>query len=210
MHKKLMVACMATASIAAFVVAPAASATPVLTENGVVLPAGTSLTGKNTGNVRFTAAGFNLECTTVDLAGTLLENTGTKFKGTIPVGGMTISGTGTSGDCTSALGNVKATVNSEVCIENIAKTDEVTIDGCLVGGVTQPYTVTLEITGTGPCKYKAATVKGTFVTNSGATINMLEQTTVKEEGSFFCPAEGKADLDFDLYTTGGTTQLTVS
>jgi hypothetical protein len=209
MHKKFMIACMAISAFAAFVIAPAASASPVLTSGGVAVPVGTSITGKNTGDTLFTGA-FNMACTSVDLTGTVSANTGTAIKGTIPVGGMTITGTGAGGDCTSALGGVKVTVNSEVCLENITKIDEITLDGCLVNGVTQPYTVTLEVTGTGPCKYKAATVKGKYLTNSGATVNMVEQATVKEEGGIFCPSEGKADLDFDLYAKEGATQLTIS
>ncbi|HET9677820.1 MAG TPA: hypothetical protein VFP21_09985 [Solirubrobacterales bacterium] len=204
MHKKLMLACMAIASMAAFV-ASGASASPLLTNSGVAVPVGTSITGKNTGNIVFTGA-FNVTCPSLDLNGTVTENNGVRIKGEIPVGAFSITGTGAGGDCTSALGSVKVTVNSKVCLETNKGTDNLVFTGC--GGA--PYTATFEITGTGPCKYSVASVTATYLTNTGATVNVFEQATKKEEGGIFCPTEGKADDDLDLYATGGTPQLTIS
>lgn len=203
MHK-LITAWFAITALAAFV-APTASASPLLTSGGVAVPVGTSITGKNTGNIAFTGA-FNVACSSVDLSGTVTKNSGTKITGEIPVGGVSITGTGPGGDCTTALGSAKVTVNSKVCLETITGTDTLVFTGC--GGA--PYTATFEITGTGPCKYSAASVTATYLTNASATVIVSEQVTKKEEGGFFCPSEGKADDDLDLYTTGGATQLTVS
>jgi hypothetical protein len=205
MHKKLIMACMA---IAAFVIAPAASASPVLTDNGVTVPVGTSVEAHSTGIVKFT--GFGVECTTGNLKGTVTANTGTTITVEVPEGGAVFSGTGEGGDCTSPLGSVKLKLNSKLCFDTIAKTDNLTFTGC----GSNPITFTVTITGSGgvPCSYKAATVTGTFLTNSGATINVSEQgaTGEGEGNSFICPASGKLDMDFDLYTTGRATQLTIS
>jgi hypothetical protein len=43
-----------------------------------------------------------------------------------------------------------------------------------------------------------------------ATVNVSEQEAKKIEGGFFCPSSGKLDMDFDLYTTGTNTGLTIS
>jgi hypothetical protein len=205
MNRKLMMACMAIAAFAAFVIAPAASASPVLTENGVAVAVGAEITGKNTGNTLFTGP-FNVVCSNADLAGKVTANSGTQIKGEIPAGSATFTGTGTSSDCTSALGSAAVTVNSALCLETVKGTDTVSVTGC--GG---NVVFTLTVTGTGPCKYSTATVKGTYVTNAGATVNVLEQEAVKSEGGFFCPSSGKLDMDFDLYTKNTVTpQLTIS
>jgi hypothetical protein len=199
MHKKLMMACMAIAAFAAFVVAPAASASPVLTNGGVAATVGTSFTGKNTGDLVFTGA-FNVRCTTGHLVGTVTSNTGTKIKGTIPVGSIKMTGTAPGADCTSALGSVGVTVNSELCLETVTGTDVTVFTGCAGA----PVDFTLEVTGTGPCKYSTASVSGTFVTNAAARVNVTEQEAKKSEGGFFCPSSGKLDMLFDLYNTSGT------
>jgi hypothetical protein len=203
MRKKLIMACMAVAAFAAFVVAPAASASPVLTEAGAPLAVGSSIEGKNTGVTKFTGS-FNVECSSAILKGTLTKNSGTKIEGTIPVGSATFTGTGTGGDCTSALGSTKVTVNSELCLAS-GTTHNFVVTGCSGAAVV----FTLEITGTGPCKYSTAAVNGTFTTGTG-TVNVSEQEAKKIEGGFFCPSSGKLDMDFDLYTTGTATGLIIS
>ncbi|MGN6556686.1 MAG: hypothetical protein ACTHLH_01575 [Solirubrobacterales bacterium] len=201
MHKKLMLACMAIAAFAAFVVAPAASASPVLTDPTIegankAVPVGTSITGANTGPTFF-KGGFEVECTNDDLVGTLKENTGTKIKGEIPVGGASFKGTEAGEDCKSFLGATNVKVNSKLCLETVAGTDNVTTTGCGAN-----VTFTLEITGTGPCKYSAASISGTYNTNADATVNIPKGIAKKEEGGIFCPGEGFLEMDFDLYTTG--------
>jgi hypothetical protein len=200
MHKKLIMACMAIAAFAAFVVAPAASASPVLTSEGKVVPVGTSITGKNTGAITFTG-GFNVACSSADLSGTVTKNSENQIKGEIPVGGASFTGTGTGGDCTSALGNVKVTVNTKLCMETKGTTvDTETITGCGASVV-----FTLEITGTGPCKYSTASITDTYTTNiTPASTTVSEQEAKKSEGGFFCPSSGKLDMVFDRYTTGGS------
>jgi len=200
MHKKFMMACMAIAAFAAFVIAPSASAA-TLTSGGVPIPVGTSITATNTGNTTFTGA-FNVNCDHVHLTGTVTKNeTPGAFAGQIPVGSAKFNGTGTNTDCTSALGSVKVTVNSKLCLEQVAGTDTVKTTGCGAN-----VTFTLEITGTGPCRYSTASVSGTFTTNSSpATANVVKEPAsgAGEGNAFFCPASGELDMDFDLFTTNG-------
>lgn len=209
MHKKLMMACMAIAAFAAFVVAPAASASPILTDEGQPLAVGTSITGKNTGETRFTG-GFEVKCSVAHFTGTL-KSAGTPIKGEIPVGGANFTGTGAGGTCTSALGNTTVNVTSKICLETVAATDNVNVSGC--GGV-----ITFDLTAAGiTCKYSTASLTGTYITNAEATVNLSEQPATEENHElFFCPDTGKIDMDIDLYTTGATpggppgVQLTIS
>ena len=200
MHKKLMMACMAIAAFAAFVVAPAASASPVLTEGGVALGTGVSIKATNTGITKFTAStGTVVECTHAEFKGTVTKNSGTKIAGEIPLGSASFSGTGEGGDCTSGLGPVKPTVTTRLCLETSG--DTVIITGC--NG--NPVTFTLDVTGLTECPYSAASVTGTFNTNADATVNVSEQLATRSNSNFFCPSSGKLDMDFDLTTTGGQT-----
>jgi hypothetical protein len=211
MYKKFVTACMVIVASAAFVIVPPASASPVLTENGIPVVSGSTIIATSTEAPTFTGA-FNLTCSKATLTATVTKNSGTKIEATVATGGATYTGTGTSGDCTSALGSVKWTVNGELCLAS-GVSDTLTFTGCEVGGVVQPVAFTLEVTGTGPCKYKTAVVNGTFATNvTPATMKMTEQEAKKVEGGFFCPSSGKFDHDFDLYKDNLPTEtpLTIS
>jgi len=203
MGKKLITGCMAIVAIGALTIAPSASAT-TLTESGVPLKAGASVTYKNTGFWSFLGS-FNVSCSSTDLTGTVVVNATSIVKVNIPVGNSKLTGTGTSEDCTSALGSVGVTVNSQTCIETAAG-DVVKTTGC---GANVVFTLT--ITGTGPCKYSTASISGTFTTNeSPASETVSEQEAKLSEGGFFCPSAGKINEKTDTYTTGGTTPLTFS
>ena len=202
MHKKLMLACMAVAAVSAFVIAPAAFAKePTLTSEGKIVPVGTSITAKNTGNTVFTGA-FSLMCDHVHLTWTVTKNsTPGGFAGSIPVGWAQFNGTGASTDCTSAIGTSKVTVNSKLCLESVGETDTVRITGCGAN-----ITFTVEITGNGPCRYSTASVSGVSTTNNTPpTVNAIEEPAsgAGEGNGFFCPASGKLDMDVDFYTTNG-------
>ncbi|MGN6557270.1 MAG: hypothetical protein ACTHLH_04575 [Solirubrobacterales bacterium] len=206
MHKKLMLACMAIAAFAAFVVAPAASASPVLTDkNGGstfgTIAVGASIKGTNEGVTKFTASGFNVECNNDLLSGTVTENSGSSIKGEIPVGSASFKGTGTSEDCTSALGSAKVAVTSKLCLATAAE-DKVTVTGCGANVVFD-----LEVTGTGNCKYSTASISGTYATSADAKVTISEQSAAKTEGGIFCPSSGKLDMVFNLTTTNGETIL---
>jgi hypothetical protein len=204
MSKQLTIACMAIAAFAAFVIAPAASGA-VLTENGTALATGSSIRAKNTGNTLFTGA-FNVTCSFAELDGTVTTNSGGAIAAKVPPGSTQFNGTGKESDCTSALGNVSVTVNSELCLSVAKGSDTVVTSGC--GGSIE---FTLTVTGTGPCKYSTASVSGPLVTNTTpGSASISEQEAKKKEGGIFCPSSGKLDMTFDLYTTDGTTGVTIS
>jgi hypothetical protein len=215
MHKKLIMAGMALAAFAAFVIAPAASASPVLTSDGVKVPVGTSVTWKNTGTIAFTwTSSVTWTCSSADLTSTITVNNGTQIKGEVPAGSAKFNGTGTNGDCTfpEPLGSTATTVNSKLCFETVIGTDNVKVTGC---GSKVTFTMTSTSLGVG-CRYEGNVETGsTFGTNAPATVNVAKgkpaagDIKLEEGGSFFCPAEGVLDMDFDLYTTTGT-QLTIS
>jgi len=204
MFKKLILAGMAIAAFAAFVLPATASASPVLTHEGLVVPPGTHIIGTSTETPTFTGA-FNVTCSKGTITGLVVKNSGTKVEATVAVGGATYIGTGTGGDCTSALGSTRVIVNSELCLTSEAS-DTFVINGCEA----KPVQFTLEVTGTGPCKYSTSAIKGSFTTNATpATVKVTEQEAKKIEGGFFCPSSGKLDQDFDLYTDHTVSGVTI-
>ncbi|MGN6585953.1 MAG: hypothetical protein ACTHKT_00550 [Solirubrobacterales bacterium] len=216
MHKQLMLACMAIVAFAAFVIAPVASASPVLTSEGKVVPIGTSITGVNTGATKLTVTkgGSALECDHDHLAGTVAKNSGTKITGEIPVGSAEFDGTGTNTDCTGPFGPFAVTVKSKLCWE----TGEITTpngtkdaDGITITGCGANVTFTMNITGIALCRYLTASMSGTYTTNTTpATVNVSEQPLTSDGvNPFPCPSDVWLDMDFDLYTTSGV-GLTIS
>jgi hypothetical protein len=201
MYKKLLLACMAVAAFAAFVFAPAASALTLVetTPGGIVdtVAVGSGLTAKNTGKTLFTGA-FKVECEVAHLQGSVTQNNGTVAKGEIPVGSAVFTNAG-GANCSSALGATKVTVTSKLCLETVSGTDTLKVTGC--GGNVK---FDLNVGGIN-CLYETASVSGTFTTNvEPATANVSEQPAKEVGGSFFCPDEGKLDMDFDLYTTSNS------
>jgi hypothetical protein len=209
MFKKLILAGMAIAAFAAFAVAPAASASPVLTDEGKAVEVGKTIIGTNTGITIFTSA-LEVKCSTAHITGTVTKNSGTKIEGTVLPAGATFKGTGAGEDCTSPLGSTHVTLVSELCLVSAAApADSFAVTGC--GGA--PVVFTLEVTGTGVCKYSATTINGTYSTGVTPTpVTVSEQEAKKTEGGFFCPASGKLDMVFDLYTDNLPTEtpLTIS
>jgi hypothetical protein len=202
MHKKLMLACMAIAAFAAFVLAPAASAA-TLTENGVAVAKGASITG-TAGETKFTAGSSTVICSTADMSGTVTANENGTVSGEIPSLNPNFTGTGVNGDCTSSfLGPIKPTVNSKLCLHVAKGTDTGSVTGC--GGV---VTFTLHVTNLGIlCKYETNVVSGNITTApADAAVNVVEEPAKGESGNnFACPSEGKLDMEFTLSTTGGGT-----
>jgi hypothetical protein len=200
--RKLITACMALAAFLAFAVMPSvASASPELTDSaGKTVAVGTGLTGKNVGNTTFTG-GFNVVCSSAHLEGEVTENSGSSVKGEVPAGKAVFTGTGTEGDCTSALGSVKVTVNSALCLSSTKVADQLEVTGCGAN-----VTFTLAVTSGPTCKYSTPSVLGTFTTApKDLQVTVSEQEATREEGGFLCPASGKLDMVFDLTTTAGGT-----
>jgi hypothetical protein len=200
MHKKLIMACMAIAAFAAFVIAPAASASPILTDSEGTVANGSEITGtlKAGTNSVFTGS-VTVTCSKAVLNGKVTANSGSSVKGEIPVGGASFTGTsGTGTECSSNLfgAPVVVTVNSALCLETVTGTDTVKTTGC--GG--KKVAFTLNLTGNGPCKYETEKVTGTYETGlPGLTVD--NQPVSKVEGGFFCPSTGELDMTFNLYTT---------
>ncbi len=192
MHKKLMLACMAIAAFGAFVIAPVASASPVLTHEGKPVPVGTKIFGTLTGNATFTAS-VEVTCDHVILTGEVTKNSGTAIEGKITT--KDFNGTASSTECTSTLfgAPVLVTVNSNLCVKSTVL-GVATTDGC--GGA---VVFTLNLTGNGPCKYSTASVTGTYKANE-PPVTISEQESKLVEGGFFCPGSGKLDMTFDLWT----------
>ncbi|MGN6588390.1 MAG: hypothetical protein ACTHKT_13130 [Solirubrobacterales bacterium] len=209
MHKKLIMACMAIAAFAAFVIAPTASASPVLTSEGKAVPTGTSITGVNTGVTHFTLPGGagSIDCDHDHLVGTVTKNSGTKITGELPVGSAKFNGTGTNTDCTGPFGSTSVTVNSKLCLE----TNSTTADTGVITGCGANVTFTMVITGVATCRYQTASVAAIYTTNvTPATVEVFEAPATSDGvNPFPCPSEGKLDMDFDLYTTSGV-GLTIS
>jgi hypothetical protein len=133
MHKKLIMACMAIAALAAFVVAPGASGSPVLTDPvATALAVGASVKGTNTGAARITTTVGTIECSHTEFKGTVAQNSGTSIKIEIPAHSFIFSGTAVGSDCTgpSVLGPMKPTMSSKLCIETVTGTDNVKVTGC--------------------------------------------------------------------------------
>jgi hypothetical protein len=201
MQKKWITTCVAIAAFAAFVVAPAASASPVLTSEGKAVAVGTSVTGSNTGIFKFEGGGgYTIDCSSVDLAANVTGNSGTKIQLEAAAGGFTTSGTATGGDCTASWGPAKLTWG-KMCLVTSAGTDNVTVTGCGAG-----IALTTNITGTSICQYSAASGTGTVATSADAQITVNSLPEQKTEGSgLFCPSEVRFSMIFDLTATGGGT-----
>ena len=200
MHKKLMMACMAIAAFAAFVIAPAASASPVLTDSAGTVASGAEVTGtlRAGTNAVFTGS-VTVTCSKAVLSGKVTTNSGSSVKGEIPVGSASFTGTsGTGTECSSNLfgAPVVVTVNSKLCLETVAGTHTVKTTGCSGAKVA----FTLNLTGNGPCKYETEKVTGTYETGVPGLV-VSKQPASKVEGGVFCPSTGELDMTFDLYTT---------
>lgn len=198
MQKKLIMACAAIAAFAAFVVAPVASASPVLTDTGKAVPVGTEIIGSDPGNVLLFTSPYAPICSTFAFNFIVTTNSGTKIKLELPVGKSSFSGTGAGGDCTSSLGAFSFGWNSKLCLETAEK-DTVAVTGC-----GQNATFTTNITSGPICKYHASSFVGTFATNSDATFTFTNQPFVREE-NVLCPMQTSLDMAIDLTTTAGET-----
>jgi len=202
MHKKLMMACMAIAAFAAFVIAPMASAA-TLTENGTAVAVGSSITGK-AGETKFTAGAETVICSAADMSGTVTTNSGGAIAGEIAALNPSFTGTATGGDCTSEnLGPVKPTVNSKLCLSIAKGTDKGTVTGCAGAAVT----FTLAVTNLGiNCRYEKSSIEVEITTSpKDAEVKVVPGQMVPRESNFLCPAQGELDMEFVLTTTGGTT-----
>lgn len=200
MHKKLIMTCAVIAGFAAFIIAPVASASPVLTSEGSAVPLGTEIKGNNTGVFAFNEGSYTISCGTVDMTAVVTGNTGSQIKLETAVGALTSSGTATAGDCTASWGPATLTWG-KLCFSTVSGTDNVSVTGCGANIV-----MTTNITGVVVCKYSAASVTASFLTNADATFSLSAIPLSKTEGSgLFCPSQITFSLDLDLTTASGGT-----
>jgi hypothetical protein len=202
MHKKLIAICGATTALAAFVV-PVAVASPVLTSGGSAVAVGTEIKGVNTGVASFTASVETVCSTPKLLALKITANSGTKIKGEISEGSFPFTGTEPDGDCKGAFGTFRV-LWKKLCLETATGTDSVVMTGCGANA-----TLMTNATSLSPCKYSAASLTGSFVTNAAATLAFSGQKMKLAEGGAFCTSEFALDMHFDLQTSLGGA-LTIS
>lgn len=200
MYKKLIGLTLPILALAVAVHAPAASASPVLTNEGKAVSVGTEITGTNIGTFRFTTP-FGTECTAVGFNFLVTENSGAKLKLEAPFGKAFFSGTGAGVDCTSSTGASNIAWITKVCLEATSG-DKVIATGC---GAKAAFTTTITTGGFElPCRYAANSFTGTFVTNADAAFTFVEQEFAKETG--FCTGTRTLlDLAFELTTIAGET-----
>lgn len=196
---------MTLVAITAFVflaLAPGASASNI-TENGVTLAAGASITYIETGTFHLTNGSATVTCNYGHMAGTITQDGGGRIVVEVPAGSEIHKGTGPNEECTSELGSVKSTTNSKLCFE-INNSDTGVVTGCGAN-----LTFTMNYTGLISCRYLSASMAFTVGTGGAAAITISEQPASEEGGLFLCPDSAKLDMIMDLTTTDGT-PLTVS
>jgi hypothetical protein len=223
MSKKIIMACMAVAAFAAFVMPAAASATsPVLTH-----PTGTAycpnggttanclVLGTNVGDWVLKSSLGNITCSKVVLTGNITKNKETHIQADVT--SATFNGTGVNGDCTAPapLSNVRVTttVGNGVpwCLTagGTLAADEFTARGNSCNLAQRSITFVLDFTEGPTCYYnRTTTVKGTFKTHpEDAVLSFTEQEWTLEKGeneTFFKPClssgklTGSATLETDV------------
>lgn len=215
MHKKLIVACVALAALAALVVPMVASAAPELTQpTGTTLGEGAKLEATNVGQVTFKSGAFTVHCTVGRFAGTLKGNTGTEIGWEISA--VEFAGTGANSDCTSGVGAVKFIPNTGTngtpwCLRatGAMAQDEFQIRGGLCGNA-RAIRFGLDITSLGvTCVYeKEFAVSGTYTTHPSdavGTISEAEFTRVAGE-AMVCPAEMRMNMSFTIEKDAATAE----
>ena len=192
--------------VGAFVLAPTASASPVLTySNGVQVPTGSAITLANTANYLFTGP-FNVTCSSAHLAGSVTQNSGNSIQYEFAVGSGTFSGTDTGSDCTSALGATKMTMNSKLCFVSAKTPGVFDVTGC--NGAAPVFT--FGITGAANCKYETAKITATYTTAPTLLRLTMSEQALKgvASNSFLCPSSGNVDVDYTATSSG--TALVIS
>ena len=201
MHKKLIMTCAAIAAFTAFVVAPVASASPVLTSEGKAVAVGTKVNGNNTGIFKFQGSNeYTIECSSMSMATSVIVNSGSKIELEALAGAVVNKGDATGEDCTASWGPAKMTWG-KMCFTATKGSDNLSITGC--GG---EVILTTNITGTSSCQYAVSSGTATISTGEDATFNVSSLVVKKTEGSgFFCPSEVQFTMTFDLTTSSGGT-----
>jgi len=231
MFKKLTLACLAVAALAAFIVPASASARTVTHPTGKVMtthPAGTTCTTNPEGCILATNVGETelqtttgttiLRCTTAKMTADLTTNTDNSVAADITSAEFT--GTGASGACTGIFTETVDPEGLPWCLrsDNTMGEDEFQVTGGLCSEAAKK--VSFKLTGTANCKYESTTTtvaKGTFTTDTPSTQDAVlhvprtghtpteDAGFTKVEGGIACPSSGALKMSFTLETdTPGT------
>ncbi|HEX5593215.1 MAG TPA: hypothetical protein VFX35_07700 [Solirubrobacterales bacterium] len=225
MSKKLIMACMAVAAIAAFALPASASASKMTLEEGntVLDPTGKTCTpalpgicirGTNTDVAPgLTDANGNtiMECTNLSMTGSLEKNTHAAIEGTIH--SFTLNGTPGvtphTTHCKSTFGTITpttaiATNGMPWCLRSTEAMapDEMQIRGNGCTAAARPIRVILDSSLAGECTYeRTAPIVGVVTTTpSPALLHTSKQEFPKIAGGFLCPAKTFLDFTMSLYT----------
>jgi hypothetical protein len=216
MQKKLITSVASLVALAAFMVVPAlASASPVLTENGVALATGVKIQGTSTTSIVFDtgSSSTTVTCAKSVLTGSVIKNKENHIEGTITAASFTNA---TGGECSSPLGAVNvtteiATVDWCITAGGSLAADTFTTRAGACGAAAKPLNFTLHVTtflGTITCKYTraaASPVQGSFTTGGAdAILSFSSQAFAPVAGNpGSCPGEGKLNGSYTLETDGG-------
>lgn len=205
MSRRFLVAYLAFIACAAF--APAASASPVLTEEGFKVAPGTTVTAQSEGTIYRTDAVSNRMCQNSDMHGTLVKNTGSL----IEIEFSSVSFTGKLGGACEGIGadSLKAG-NLPWCLRiGTEPVDSFTLSGGKCGEA--PKSITLTV-GSG-CSYVATngSLSGTYNTNTlGGELTTDEEYFSVESGSL-CRPFILDPIKYNLSTAASPlTRLTIS
>jgi hypothetical protein len=194
--KKIISICMGVIALASLMLVPSgASASPVLTDTGSKVPPGTILRGTNTGILVWTiSSGGKGECSKVVLEGAVTENSGSSVKENIEA--ASFEGTGSGGDCTSPLGQIKVTNPSLPWCFSTNKVGAFTIRGGECSEASRGITFTMDITGVTNCSYPKASINGTYTAEGSSTTFKVSEESFSGSGEgngIFCPSSFKWD-----------------
>jgi hypothetical protein len=206
MSKKLIAACMVIAAFAAFGMVSTASAAPVITyPTGTVLASGTLLKATNITEMAFTSSSINVRCPSVTTTGAVKSNsTAGGFSGEAQ--SITISGTGSAGDCTATgsffTGSAKPTPEIAGglpwCFKNTLN-DNLEIRGGACSEAARSIKFGIDLTGLTTCVYERTSLTGTFgtdVSGQDATGSITAGLAWTLVSGFGCPSGPTLDIDF--------------
>jgi hypothetical protein len=220
MTKKITMACMALAALAAFALPATASATndPQITHpTGTLLAAGSKITATQVGTSTLTDTSGNpeLACSTGTMTGSLTKNSGGNVEGEISSAVFGGTGAQVAGEpakeCTGlgffSTNTSVTTLALPWCLRSTTTmvTDEfqVTAGKC---GTNGKIKFILAGTGIGNCEYEATgAIKGTYKTHPEDALLTVAPTSAtsgfkKIAGSFICPTSGALSMSFTLET----------
>jgi hypothetical protein len=207
MSRRFIVAFSALLVCAVF--APAASASPVLTEEGKTIAAGATVTGQSEGLIYRTDFGANYQCQKSDMHGTVIKNSGSLVE--LEISSLSFTGV-LGGKCEGPIADSLHAGNLPWCLRiGTEPGHSFTLSGGKCSEAPKPITLTTTLKLV-TCHYVAETLfTGTYSTNTpGAALTTATERFKLESG----PACRPFDLDpikYNLSTAVSPfTKLTIS